>query len=121
MIRNIIVILTLALLTSCEYDYIHYNPDHPEGYLGNWMCDSTLPKGMEKRNFSIMQTEVKITSAVDIHQYDTYADWKVDELETTLILIDGNGIEAFAYEIIRRPYKLALKDKFTQTIYYLHR
>jgi hypothetical protein len=125
MIRNIIIILTLALLTSCEYDYIHDDPNRPQEYCGNWVCDSTYFNGVknnkiEKRNFSIMQTEVTITSAVDAHVSSSYHSWKLDETQTKFLLLNSDYVEILSFEIVRKPYKLALKDTANKVTYYLH-
>ena len=126
MIRNIIFILTLTLLTSCEYDYIHEDLNRPQEYCGNWVCDSTYFNGVrnnkiEKRNFAIMQTEVTITSAVDVHVSSSYHSWKLDETQTKFLLLNSDYVEILSFEIIRKPYKLALKDTANKVTYYLHR
>ena len=123
--NKILIILTLLFLSSCEYDYIHTDPNRPQEYFGNWVCDSTYLNGVknnkiEKRNFSIMQTEVSITSAVDVHNSIRYQNWKLDEPQTMFLLLNS-GIEVLAFEIIRKPYKLALKDTANKVTYYLHR
>lgn len=117
-IRNIIIILSLVILTSCEYDYIHDNPKHPQEYFGNWVCDSTMPKAAEKRNFSIMQTGVDIT--LNAHTIARYADWEVDEQRTKFTLLNDKYQPVLSYEIVRKLYKLALKDTTNNVIYYLH-
>jgi hypothetical protein len=118
MIRNIIVILTFIVFTSCKYDYIHDNPKHPQEYLGNWNCDSTLPKAAEKRNFSIMQTGVDIT--LNAHTIASYPDWEVDEQRITFTLLNDKYVPILSYEIVQKPYKLALRDTSNKITYYLH-
>lgn len=120
MIRNILIILSLILLTSCEYDYIHNNPNHPQEYFGNWFCDSTYLNGVknnnvEKRNFLIMQTGVDIT--LNLHNIASYDDWIVDEPQTTFTVLNSDNIELFIYKIVRKPNKLALE--LDNIIYYL--
>jgi hypothetical protein len=124
--NKLLIILSLVLLVSCEYDYIHDDPNRPQEYLGNWVCDSTYLNGVknnkiEKRNFSILQTEVSITSAVDVHVSSRYANWKLDETQTKFLLLNNNYVEVLAFEIVRKPYKLALKDTSNNVTYYLHR
>jgi hypothetical protein len=122
--NKVIIILSLLILTSCEYDYIVDDPNRPQEYNGNWVCDSTYFNGVknnkiEKRNFAIMQTEVSITSAVDIHNTISYGSWKLNETQTMFLLLNDN-IEVLAFEIIRKPYRLALKDTSNKVTYYLH-
>ena len=132
--KTIFIILSLVLLTSCEYDYIFDNPNHPQEYMGNWVCDSTLPKGSLKRNFSIMQTGVGITTTTLqsdwIHTITTttsYNDFKVDQAQTTFTLINiinDKRIDVLMYKIVKRPtespYGLMLKDTANNVTYYLH-
>ena len=123
--KTILIILSLVLLTSCEYDYIVDDPNRPQEYCGNWVCDSTYLNGVknnkiEKRNFSIMQTEVRITSAVDVHNSVGYHSWKLDETQTKFLLLNSDYVEVLAFEIIRKPFKLALKDTANNVTYYLH-
>ena len=113
-------------MTSCEYDYIHEDLNRPQEYCGNWVCDSTYLNGVrnnkiEKRNFAIMQTEVTITSAVDVHVSSSYHSWKLDETQTKFLLLNSDYVEILSFEIIRKPYKLALKDIANKVTYYLHR
>lgn len=122
---KVLIILFLLVLTSCEYDYIVDDPNRPQEYNGNWVCDSTYFNGVknnkiEKRNFAIMQTEVSITSAVDIHNTIRYHSWKLDETQTKFLLLNSDYIEVLAFEIIRKPYRLALKDTANKVTYYLH-
>ena len=121
---KVLIILFLSFLTSCEYDYIVDDPNRPQEYNGNWVCDSTYFNGVknnkiEKRNFAIMQTEVSITSAVDIHNTIRYGSWKLNETQTMFLLLNDN-VEVLAFEIIRKPYRLALKDTSNKVTYYLH-
>ena len=121
---KVLIILFLSFLTSCEYDYIVDDPNRPQEYNGNWVCDSTYFNGVknnkiEKRNFAIMQTEVSITSAVDVHNTIRYGNWKLNDSQTMFLLLNSN-IEVLAFEIIRKPYKLALKDTANEVTYYLH-
>jgi hypothetical protein len=123
--KTIFIILSLVLLTSCEYDYIFDDPNRPQEYYGNWVCDSTYLNGVknnkiEKRNFSIMQTEVSITSAVDVHNSVGYHSWKLDETQTKFLLLNSDYVEILSFDIIRKPYKLALKDTANNVTYYLH-
>jgi len=123
--KTILIILSLVLLTSCEYDYIVDDPNRPQEYNGNWVCDSTYLNGVknnkiEKRNFSIMQTEVRITSAVDVHNSVGYHSWKLDETQTKFLLLNSDYVEVLSFDIIRKPYKLALKDTANNVTYYLH-
>lgn len=121
--NKIFIILSLILLTSCEYDYIFTNPNHPQEYMGNWICDSTFSKNSEKRNFYIMQTGVEVTLTDDIHKTYHYYDFKVDKSKTipTFILYNSSYVEIKSYKIIQEPYKgfMALKDSLNNTIYYL--
>jgi hypothetical protein len=121
---KVLIILFLSFLTSCEYDYIVDDPNRPQEYNGNWVCDSTYFNGVknnkiEKRNFAIMQTEVSITSAVDVHNTIRYGGWKLNETQTMFLLLNDN-VEVLAFEIIRKPYRLALKDTSNKVTYYLH-
>ena len=124
--NKLLIILSLVLLTSCEYDYIHDDPNRPQEYCGNWVCDTTYFNGVrndkiEKRNFSIMQTEVSITSAINIRNTVRYHSWKLDETQTKFLLLNNDYVEVLAFEITRKPYKLALKDTANKVTYYLHR
>jgi hypothetical protein len=67
-----------------------------------------------------MQTEVRITSAVDVHNSVGYHSWKLDETQTKLLLLNSDYVEVLAFEIIRKPYRLALKDTANNVTYYLH-
>lgn len=123
--NKVLIILLLLLSYSCEYDYIVTDPDRPQEYFGNWVCDSTYLNGVrnnkiEKRNFSIMQTEVSITSAINVRDVVRYQNWKLNESQDEFVLFN-NGIQVLAFEIIRKPYKLALKDTANKVTYYLHR
>jgi len=124
--KTLIFILSLFLLVSCEYDYIHDDPDRPQEYFGNWVCDSTYFNGVknnkiEKRNFSIMQTEVTITSAVNVRESSRYHSWKLNETQTEFLLLNNKYVPILSFEIVRKPYKLALKDTSNNVTYYLHR
>lgn len=127
MIRNIIIILTLLLLTSCR-DYIFDDSLRPQEYCGNWTCDSTYVYGVKnnanKSNFSIMQTGVDIISSYDGRTIETYNDWNVDNSKNipTFILfkiINEKYVPVKSYDVVQVPHLSHLALKLDSVTYYL--
>jgi hypothetical protein len=105
--------ILLLILTSCEYDYIHENPKHPEQYIGIWRNDSIYINGIKSddtEDFEILQEDLEIGPK-------NYFKWEVDNNQ--LIGFSDKNTPVIFFDIIKEPYLGKMELKQDTRIYYL--
>jgi hypothetical protein len=122
--NKLLIILFLLLLTSCEYDYIHNDPNHPDEYRGIWKCDSIyvdnkLSSKEPKANFLQLIQPVMEFDGIG------YANWKVrkDTIPNVLIGLNTPNIPAITLNVVKAPIfdkdGIKLELKLENKMYYL--
>lgn len=115
--RKQLIILSLVLLTSCEYDYIFDNPNHPQEYFGNWINVKTTINGMKidsVNNFLILQDGVTVNKR-------KFANWKVDGSNIVIFTLLNNTTlkPEMVYEVQKEPYFEEMELKYNNVVFYL--
>lgn len=116
MIKNIII-LSLVLLSSCEYDYIHENPKHAQEYVGEWNVDSTIVNGV---NIEQSIGSINIYQETVEFGRNEYRHWELKKTESPvkLILMNVVDVPEIIFEVIEPPTnKMVLK--LNNIVYFL--
>jgi hypothetical protein len=110
-LNKLLTILFLVFLFSCTKEYVHYNPDHPQEYLGSWACDSTYLNGVKnnnsiKENFLIMQTGVDVWSSQG-YPIISSDNWRLDKTKTPPAFILLNAVNDImkVYDVVKEPLR----------------
>jgi hypothetical protein len=108
--------LSILLLSSCEYDYIHENSKHAQEYVGKWNVDYSLVKGVRVEqsigSINIYQETVEFGKTEYLHW-----ELKKNENPQKLILMNVVDVPEIMFDVIEPPTnKMVLK--LNDTVYF---
>lgn len=117
-----LLLILIPFLVSCEWDYIHYNPKHPEEYVGTWNCDSIGINNkyhkptMTNPYFGIYQEDLEFMNEALNRQVE-YQMWEVKSEK--LLGMNVLDVPIITFDIIKAPSMGRMELRLDSAVYFL--